>query len=48
MLGKVKGSFHLDPRDPKTEETIHRPTTTVLMDAARSMDEKAQDERPKK
>ena len=40
MLHKTKGSFHFDPREPKTEKTIHRPTTTVLMDAARNMDEK--------
>lgn len=40
MLNKVKGSFHLDPRDPRTEVTIHRPTTAVLMDCARSMDER--------
>jgi hypothetical protein len=40
MLHKVKGSFHLDPREPITDATIHRPTTTVLMDVARSLDEK--------
>jgi pSer/pThr/pTyr-binding forkhead associated (FHA) protein len=42
MLHKAKGTFHLDPRDPKSEQSIHRPTTTVLMDAARSMDERSQ------
>ncbi len=39
MLAKSKGSFHFDPREPKTEVTINRPTTSVLMDAAREMDE---------
>lgn len=39
MLAKSKGSFHFDPREPKTELTITRPTTSVLMDAAREMDE---------
>jgi hypothetical protein len=40
MLQRTKGSFHLDPREMKTEVTIHRPTTTVLMDVARTMDER--------
>lgn len=39
MLAKSKGSFHFDPREPKVETTITRPTTSVLMDAAREMDE---------
>ncbi len=40
MLQRTKGTFHLDPREMKTEVTIHRPTTTVLMDVARTMDER--------
>jgi len=40
MLQRTKGSFHLDPREMKTEVTIHRPTTTVLMDVARTIDER--------
>jgi len=40
MLKRTKGSFHLDPREMKVEVTIHRPTTTVLMDVARTMDER--------
>ncbi|MCK6480637.1 MAG: FHA domain-containing protein, partial [Planctomycetes bacterium] len=27
MLGKAKGTFHFDPREPKVERTINRPTT---------------------
>jgi hypothetical protein len=43
MLNKVKGTFHLDPREPRTDQSIHRPTTTVLMDAARYIDEKGKE-----
>jgi hypothetical protein len=43
MLNKAKGSFHLDPREPKAEQSIMRPTTTVLMDAARYLDEKGKE-----
>ena len=39
MLAKSKGSFHFDPREPKVEVSINRPTTSILMDAAREMDE---------
>ena len=39
MMNKHKGSFHFDPREPSVERTISRPTTSVLMDAAREMDE---------
>jgi hypothetical protein len=39
MMNKHKGSFHFDPREPQVERTITRPTTSVLMDAAREMDE---------
>ncbi len=39
MLAKTKGTFHFDPREHKVERTINRPTTSVLMDAAREMDE---------
>lgn len=39
MLAKSKGSFHFDPREPKVERSISRPTTSVLMDAAREIDE---------
>ena len=42
MLGKTKGTFHFDPRVPKVDQVIHRATTTVLMDAARALDEKGQ------
>jgi hypothetical protein len=42
MVQRTEGSFHFDPREPRTEHSIHRPTTTVLMDLARSMDEKSQ------
>jgi hypothetical protein len=42
MLGKAKGTFHFDPRVPKVDQVIHRATTTVLMDAARALDEKGQ------
>ena len=41
ILLRTSGTFHFDPREPKTERSIHRPTTTVLMDAARAFDEKA-------
>jgi hypothetical protein len=40
MLQRTKGTFHMDPRELKTEVTIHRPTTTVLMDVARTLDER--------
>jgi hypothetical protein len=39
MLAKTKGSFHFDPREPQVDHSINRPTTSVLMDAAREMDE---------
>ncbi|MND01362.1 hypothetical protein D3C83_203300 [compost metagenome] len=41
ILLRVAGTFHFDPREPKTERSIHRATTTVLMDAARAFDEQA-------
>ena len=44
MLGKTKGSFHFDPREPKVEVTITRPITSVLMYAAREMDESGREE----
>ena len=40
MLVRTQGTFHFDPREPRTDRSIHRPTTTVLMDAARSFDER--------
>jgi len=39
MLSKAKGSFHFDPREHNVSRTINRPTTSVLMDAAREIDE---------
>lgn len=39
MLKKHEGSFHFDPREPRVQSTINRPTTSVLLDASREMDE---------
>jgi hypothetical protein len=39
MLKIHKGSFHFDPREPRVAPTINRPTTSVLLDASREMDE---------
>ncbi len=39
MLKIHAGSFHFDPREPKVAATIGRPTTSILLDASREMDE---------
>jgi len=41
MVPQSKGSFRFDPREPRVEPTIRRPTTSVLLDASRALDEKS-------